>query len=203
MQLYSQKDPAYSNQRLGGSKLTVNGYGCFLCSIATIYQRPVTELLKVPGAFVGDGNLVSSVLAKHCGGEAKPATTTPPKGWCIAMTDHYKDAGFPTHFFCVNPDTKEQIDPLDLPAKVEPLSYKIVQYRPFTNPALDTTAPVPVPVFSDVEIGRWSEKSIRYVKDRGWMKGYPDGTFRPGQPVTREELAVVLDRAHAGGGGGL
>jgi hypothetical protein len=194
MQLYSQKDPAYGYQKLGTSKLTVQGYGCFLCSIATLYQRHPEELLQVPGAFVGSGNLVSGVLAKYCGGEAKPATTKPPKGWCIAMTDHYKDAGFPTHFFCVNPDTKEQIDPLDFPAKVEPLGYRIVQYRPFTNTVLDTSKPVPQPIFPDVEIGRWSEGAIKKLKDQGIMQGYPDGLFRPDRPVTREELAAVVAR---------
>lgn len=51
-------------------------------------------------------------------------------------------------------------------------------------------------VFKDVEPGRWSEEDIRFVKEQGWMGGYPDGTFRPGQPVTREELAAVLHRQH-------
>lgn len=196
MKLYSQKDPAYGYLKLGTSKLTVNGYGCFLCSIATLYQKPVTDLLNVQGAFVGDGNLVSQVLAKYCGGAALPPQTTPNplNQWQIAVTDHYKDAGFSTHFFLYNHQTNEQIDPLDFPAKVEKRTYNIIQYRPFTNPVLDTAQPVPVPVFPDVEVGRWSEEAIKFCRDKGVMKGYADGLFKPTQNVTREELAAVAMR---------
>jgi hypothetical protein len=28
----------------------------------------------------------------------------------------------------------------------------------------------------------------------GLLKGYPDGSFGPDKPVTRAELAVILDR---------
>jgi len=42
--------------------------------------------------------------------------------------------------------------------------------------------------------GRWSEKDIRLCMEHGILKGYPDGTFRPTQPVTREELAAVIVR---------
>ena len=42
--------------------------------------------------------------------------------------------------------------------------------------------------------GRWSEADIRWCIEHGLLKGYPDGSFRPDKPVTREELAVVLRR---------
>ena len=42
--------------------------------------------------------------------------------------------------------------------------------------------------------GRWSEQAIRRVMKRGLMTGYPDGSFQPDKPVTRAELAVILDR---------
>jgi hypothetical protein len=40
--------------------------------------------------------------------------------------------------------------------------------------------------------GRWSEPFIKKVKEMGIMEGYGDGTFRPLQPPTREELAAVV-----------
>jgi flagellum-specific peptidoglycan hydrolase FlgJ len=40
--------------------------------------------------------------------------------------------------------------------------------------------------------GHWAEKDIEKVKAAGIMKGYPDGSFKPDQPVTRAELATVL-----------
>lgn len=42
--------------------------------------------------------------------------------------------------------------------------------------------------------GRWSETSIRQCLDAGIMTGDPDGSFRPRDPVTREELATVAAR---------
>lgn len=42
--------------------------------------------------------------------------------------------------------------------------------------------------------GHWAEKAIRRCMERGLLKGYPDGRFGPDKPVTRAELATVLDR---------
>ncbi len=41
----------------------------------------------------------------------------------------------------------------------------------------------------------WSKSAIGAVNDQGIMVGYPDGTFRPEQSVTRAETVVLLDRA--------
>lgn len=42
--------------------------------------------------------------------------------------------------------------------------------------------------------GRWSEKDVQLCIDRGLVKGYEDNTFKPTQPVTREEVAVMFAR---------
>lgn len=42
--------------------------------------------------------------------------------------------------------------------------------------------------------GHWAEKAIRRCIERGLLRGYPDGSFAPDKPVTRAELAVILDR---------
>ncbi|GAW91867.1 N-acetylmuramoyl-L-alanine amidase [Calderihabitans maritimus] len=47
--------------------------------------------------------------------------------------------------------------------------------------------------YSDVK-GHWAEKDILYLTKLGILQGYPDGTFRPEQTVTRAELAVVIKR---------
>ena len=46
--------------------------------------------------------------------------------------------------------------------------------------------------FSDVS-GHWAEKYIRNLYFAGIMGGYPDGTFKPDSPITRGELAKVVD----------
>ena len=43
----------------------------------------------------------------------------------------------------------------------------------------------------------WAEQSIRWAMEEGLIRGYPDGSFRPDQPVTRAELATILHRYHA------
>lgn len=42
----------------------------------------------------------------------------------------------------------------------------------------------------------WARDEIDRVIERGLMKGYPDGTFKPDKPITRAELAVVLNRIY-------
>lgn len=48
--------------------------------------------------------------------------------------------------------------------------------------------------FSDVA-GHWGIGFIGALAKSGLLKGYDDGTFRPDRPVTRAELAVLLNRA--------
>ncbi|MCM3629584.1 Ig-like domain-containing protein [Paenibacillus glycanilyticus] len=48
--------------------------------------------------------------------------------------------------------------------------------------------------FKDVPSTQWASGYIRIVTDSGIFKGFADGTFRPNQPVTREELATVMVR---------
>jgi hypothetical protein len=150
--------------------------------------------MAIKGGITADGLVVTSIIAKACGGAALPATQKPPDGWSIAMTDHYATQGFPTHFFLVNAKAKLQIDPLDFPAMVEPLTYEVKHYRPFTNGQLPSTFSLPAQVFPDIEVGRWSEDDIKLCKEAGIVKGMDDGLFRPTQPLTREEGAAIAAR---------
>lgn len=50
------------------------------------------------------------------------------------------------------------------------------------------------PEIVDDITGHWAEKAIRRCMERGLLRGYPDGSFGPDKPVTRAELAVILDR---------
>lgn len=48
--------------------------------------------------------------------------------------------------------------------------------------------------FSDVENERWSVTAISYMNELGLIKGYPDGTFRPKNSITRAEFAAIATR---------
>ncbi|KUP25729.1 S-layer homology domain-containing protein [Paenibacillus sp. DMB5] len=49
--------------------------------------------------------------------------------------------------------------------------------------------------YSDVAAGYWAESAILQAQGAGILKGYADGTFRPGQPVTRAEAVTAVNRA--------
>lgn len=49
--------------------------------------------------------------------------------------------------------------------------------------------------FPDIE-GHWGQKYIEYWTDMGVINGYPDGTFRPDQKVTRAEVCKILTTAY-------
>jgi len=49
--------------------------------------------------------------------------------------------------------------------------------------------------FADVPDGHWAGESIAAAASAGWVQGYGDGTFRPDQPVSRAEAAVILNAA--------
>ena len=54
--------------------------------------------------------------------------------------------------------------------------------------------------FPDVDAGyaSWSAaKAIQILSDLGIMSGYEDGTFRPGQPITRAETVATVNRVLA------
>lgn len=46
--------------------------------------------------------------------------------------------------------------------------------------------------FSDVPNGYWGQEAIQNAYRSGFLSGYPDGTFRPNQPITRTEAIVSL-----------
>lgn len=48
--------------------------------------------------------------------------------------------------------------------------------------------------FTDVPATHWAAKSIAYAAKRGWVTGYADGTFKPGNNITRAEVAAVTCR---------
>jgi hypothetical protein len=54
--------------------------------------------------------------------------------------------------------------------------------------------------FRDVMPGAWYAGAVRAAYRVQLIHGFDDGTFRPSEPITREQMAVMIDRAmaHAG-----
>jgi len=55
-------------------------------------------------------------------------------------------------------------------------------------------AELPEPFADQDEIGLWAQEAVSAVVGAGMMGGYPDGRFRPTNPITRAEAVTVLDR---------
>lgn len=49
--------------------------------------------------------------------------------------------------------------------------------------------------FTDTN-GHWAEETIEKMRELGIVGGYPDGTFQPGNPITRAEATVMMYRLY-------
>ncbi|MBW4627642.1 MAG: S-layer homology domain-containing protein [Brasilonema octagenarum HA4186-MV1] len=56
------------------------------------------------------------------------------------------------------------------------------------------TIPPPI-AFTDVPGDFWGRRFIDILSSRGMIKGFPDYSFRPNQPVNRAEFAAILQQA--------
>lgn len=66
-------------------------------------------------------------------------------------------------------------------------------------PPLNRTLPIAPPQLSQATLsdvsGNWAEPFIKVLSDKNIIVGYPDGTYRPDQPVSRAEFAALLNKA--------
>jgi parallel beta-helix repeat protein len=68
--------------------------------------------------------------------------------------------------------------------------------NPDPSPLPDPT-PIPNPNpggLTDIQ-GHWAEGFIKGLVDKGYISGFPDGTFKPEDPITRAQYAAVISRA--------
>ena len=48
--------------------------------------------------------------------------------------------------------------------------------------------------FSDTAKSAWYYAPVMWAESTGLVSGYPDGSFRPDAPITREQMATILQR---------
>ncbi|MEG0385699.1 MAG: S-layer homology domain-containing protein [Solibacillus sp.] len=58
--------------------------------------------------------------------------------------------------------------------------------------SLNTTATAAKMIFKDVPAHHYAYDAIKWAYDFDIIGGYPDGTFRPNQPVTEQQFAKIL-----------
>lgn len=75
----------------------------------------------------------------------------------------------------------------------------VIIVKSMNAPAIEVigtaTQPVVKSGFKDMSGYGWAEGYIKYAVDNNVVKGYPDGTFKPGSKVTMNELITMVLRA--------
>lgn len=61
---------------------------------------------------------------------------------------------------------------------------------------VEFTAPIASGAFSDTQ-GHWAQAYIEALAKRNIISGFPEGTFRPNDPVTRVQFAAIINKAFA------
>ncbi len=51
-----------------------------------------------------------------------------------------------------------------------------------------------IPMIPNDIAGHWAEEEIKYLYDKGIVKGYDDGSVKPDKPITRAEVFTLLAR---------
>ena len=62
-------------------------------------------------------------------------------------------------------------------------------------PLFSATSAFAQTTFNDVPTGYWAQTFIQELASRDIIKGFPDGGFRPNDPVTRAQFAAMLSKA--------
>lgn len=83
-------------------------------------------------------------------------------------------------------------DVQDLAKKYEALAQKYDNLVKSLNHTNGTDYDV---VFPDVPKGHWAYEFVKDLSDKGYLVGYPDGTFKGDKAMTRYEFATALYRA--------
>ena len=80
-------------------------------------------------------------------------------------------------------------DTFDVEGSLTRAQLVTVLYRIAGEP--ETSAAIP---FADVADGQWYTKAIVWAAENGIVKGVTETTFAPNDPITREQIAVILYR---------
>ncbi|WP_017318576.1 S-layer homology domain-containing protein [Mastigocladopsis repens] len=62
-------------------------------------------------------------------------------------------------------------------------------------PLITPTASFAQTSFTDVQSNYWAAEFIQELSQRGVIAGFPDGSFRPEEPVTRAQFAAMIGKA--------
>jgi hypothetical protein len=142
MNHYSQRDPLWSNIKIGKSNSTIGNFGCFLVSLSMLaYIDPVTANTRLTETSSYSNDLIiSSKAAKALKIEYKGkkliGSIKNPDYVCIAEVDMSPSPGKQQHFVVSLGFNNQIIDPWDGEVKTNP--YHVISWRLFEENKPDT-----------------------------------------------------------------
>ncbi|MGY2892069.1 S-layer homology domain-containing protein [Deinococcus sp. UYEF24] len=68
------------------------------------------------------------------------------------------------------------------------------QTAPVAAPATTATPATQVTTFTDVPAGHWAKDAVDLIVQKGLIQGFPDGTFRGNENLTRYQAALIFYR---------
>lgn|GEM_PF-466332 len=176
-----------------GFKITVNKFSTF--TLLKLSDQPVTSRKPyiqgfADGTFRPGASLtraqIATILAKlapdannAAGGSAKSYADVSASHWAAADIAAVAKLGLMNGYA----DGTFRPDQAVTRAEMAALAVKLAQ-----------PSGVPGGGFKDTA-GSWAEAAIKQAQGAGWIDGYADGTFRPGQALTRSEAVALLNRA--------
>ena len=137
--------------------------------------------------------VLGTLLAATSFGFASANTTTHAPATAVASTKVEASTAAATQAVTINTDvsnvatTKTEAHKFDAAKAATPV---------IVNTSIGTPQDIQkirAHIFSDVPSDFWAANSISTVTKANLMKGYSDGTFRPNQPMTREEVAALFN----------
>jgi hypothetical protein len=153
----------------------------------TVNKVTDTSILPIDSS----SKLISDVfdISKDITGEfTKPVQITLP------FDKNSVDMGLSTvSIYWFNEDTKKWIQ-LDNPQVDSDNTTVTGSVNHFTKFAVLATAKPAIPALSDTK-GHWAEKNIQEMIQMGSINGYPDGTFKPDNNITRAEFVSIIVKA--------
>jgi S-layer homology domain len=69
-----------------------------------------------------------------------------------------------------------------------------------TTPSTTATPTTAVTNFTDIPAGHWAKDAVDLIVQRGLIQGFPDGTFRGSENLTRYQAALIFARLLQSGG---
>ena len=91
----------------------------------------------------------------------------------------------------INGTGSHRFEPKRAITRAEAVAMVVKAYKPIST----GSSPALTKRFNDVSVNHWAYDAIASADSQGWIKGFPGGAFRPDQPITRAEMALIIGYA--------